>query len=292
MKRVLTAVVLIPLVLLAVFKAPSWLFTLLCGAVALLALKEYLDLVEAYGVKPLRWLSYFVVAAGLCVEAWINFISLGYLFQPTAVTAAVSVVVAIIFISPFLFLVAAMRQPELLTAFPSAAASAFGTYYVGASLVCVATLQDSGWYPLIFTFFAVWAGDIVAMYTGKAIGRHKMSRRISPNKTWEGAIGSVVGSVVACWLLTYFALRIAELLHNSGQIILRVHPAWLFILFAVVINIAAQLGDLVESLIKRGAGVKDSGTMLPGHGGILDRIDALLFAAPVALILFDFVRYK
>ena len=289
MKRVLTAVVLIPLVLLAVFKAPSWLFTLLVGAVALLALKEYLDLVEAYGVKPIRWLSYIVVGAGFCVEAWIHFVSLGFFLQPSIVIAAATAVLATIFVSPFLFLVAAMRQKELASAFPSAAASAFGTFYVGASLACLATLQDSSWFPLIFTFFAVWAGDIVAMYTGKAIGKHKMAPRISPNKTWEGAVGSVVGSVLACWLLTHASPRIeATVYHASNGI--GEHRTVMVIISAILLNIAAQLGDLVESLIKRGAGVKDSGTMLPGHGGILDRIDALLFAAPVALILFEFIR--
>jgi phosphatidate cytidylyltransferase len=110
--------------------------------------------------------------------------------------------------------------------------------------------------------------------------------------------------VLACWVLTHFAGSIQQLVYHAPFATFYtplaatsfsmpetgMMPVWMLVVLAVVLNIAAQLGDLVESLIKRGANVKDSGTMLPGHGGILDRIDALLFAAPVALILFEFVR--
>ena len=293
MKRVLTALVLIPLVLLAVFKAPSWLFTLLVGIVALLALKEYLDLVERYGVKPMRWLTYGYVAFSFltyiacdktaCYWLQSSLQSIGV--EWSSVSTAMN---APLWLAAFLFLMAGMRRKDLSSSFLAAAASMFGMEYIGVSLVCLALLQGKGWFPVIFTFFAVWAGDIVAMYTGKAIGKHKMAPRISPNKTWEGAIGSVVGSVAACWLLAHFAQRINVVAYGPKP--LAMPSLWFVITGAIVINIAAQLGDLVESLIKRGANVKDSGTMLPGHGGILDRIDALLFAAPVALILFEFVR--
>ena len=305
MKRVLTALVLIPLVLLAVFKSPSWLFTLLVGAVALLALKEYLDLVEAYGVKPVRWLSYGLVAFSfltyiMCDKNVLSYWT-GLLPQPlgTRTVDVISFMNGILWFTPFLLLVAVMRRADVSSALPAAATSMFGVYYVGASLASLALLQGHGWYPVIFTFFAVWAGDIVAMYTGKAIGKHKMSPRISPNKTWEGAIGSVVGSVLACWALTHFAPSINVAMHAPFDVsrhdfdVLKYGGLLngpMITLFAIFLNIAAQLGDLVESLIKRGANVKDSGTMLPGHGGILDRIDALLFAAPVALVLFEFVR--
>ncbi len=296
MKRILTALVLIPLVLLAVFKAPSWLFTLLVGAVALLALKEYLDLVEAYGVKPIRWLSYAVAACPFLLLVSMDFFPPGWNHTPgLALELTRGICGLAIFFSPFLFLIVAMRAPEMKKGFPSAAASLFGFFYVAGSMACLALIQGFGWYPVIFAFFAVWAGDTVAMYTGKAIGRHKMSPRISPNKTWEGAAGSIVGSILACGLLAHFAPAIDRASHlDLINTFARDHAAWLAIIFvvpaAILLNIAAQLGDLVESLIKRGANVKDSGTVLPGHGGILDRIDALLFAAPVALVLFEFIR--
>jgi CDP-diglyceride synthetase len=109
----------------------------------------------------------------------------------------------------------------------------------------------------------------------------------------------VIGSVIACWALTHFAPAVQHLLHGNlppypadlgADLAPPIFGGGLIFVFAILLNIAAQLGDLVESLIKRGANVKDSGTMLPGHGGILDRIDALLFAAPVALVLFEFIR--
>jgi len=123
---------------------------------------------------------------------------------------------------------------------------------------------------------------------GKSIGRHLMAPRISPKKTWEGAAASLVASVAVGWLLFHYALPLSSALLRAGLIEKRdgifglEQPATEpIVLLTIVINVAAQLGDLVESLIKRGAGVKDSGAILPGHGGMLDRVDALLFAAPV-----------
>jgi len=132
----------------------------------------------------------------------------------------------------------------------------------------------------------VWAGDTAALYVGKTLGRHRLSA-LSPKKTWEGSIGSVAGSVLGGLAIVYAG----EYLLRRGDTLLHiVEPDWQSVLLAVLINLAAQLGDLLESAVKRGAGVKDSGTMLPGHGGILDRIDALLLAAPVlwcALLIKD-----
>jgi phosphatidate cytidylyltransferase len=115
-----------------------------------------------------------------------------------------------------------------------------------------------------------------------------MSPRISPRKTWEGALASMIASLAVGVLLYKYALPISTALLNAhlierkdGMFALEKAPLWPTLALSAAINVAAQLGDLVESLIKRGAGVKDSGTILPGHGGMLDRIDALLFAAPV-----------
>jgi phosphatidate cytidylyltransferase len=130
--------------------------------------------------------------------------------------------------------------------------------------------------------------DVGALVTGMAIGRHAMAPSISPKKTWEGAAASLAASLVVGILLFNHALQISSFLLRLGLIQrrdglfgLEKPELWPIILLTIALNIAAQLGDLVESLIKRGAGVKDSGAILPGHGGMLDRIDALLFAAPV-----------
>jgi phosphatidate cytidylyltransferase len=131
---------------------------------------------------------------------------------------------------------------------------------------------------LLFLMVCVWAGDIAALYIGRRYGRHKLSR-LSPNKTWEGSLASVAGSVLAGLAVVLAGELLSTYYGNTVLHILE--PVWQSIVLAVIINVAAQLGDLLESAIKRGAGVKDSGTMLPGHGGFLDRIDALLIAAPV-----------
>jgi len=134
----------------------------------------------------------------------------------------------------------------------------------------------------------VWAGDIFAYFVGRSLGRHLMSPRISPKKTWEGAVASVIASVAVGTTFYHYALPISSALlqahliqKRDGIFGLQTPPLLPIVVLSAVLNVAAQLGDLVESLIKRGAGVKDSGAILPGHGGMLDRIDALLFAAPV-----------
>ncbi len=131
---------------------------------------------------------------------------------------------------------------------------------------------------LLFLLVCVWAGDIAAFYVGRRYGKHKLSR-LSPNKTWEGTLASVGGSVLAGLAVVFTGELLSTYFGNTVLHILE--PVWQSAVLAVIINVAAQLGDLLESAIKRGAGVKDSGTILPGHGGVLDRIDALLLAAPV-----------
>jgi phosphatidate cytidylyltransferase len=167
--------------------------------------------------------------------------------------------------------------------------STFAFVYIALPMASLVQLREQwrGAFLLLFLLLLVWAGDIFAYFVGKPLGRHRMSPRISPKKTWEGAIASVVASVGVGILMFHYAQPISTALMHGGLIKQKdgifTHEASLtpVIVLSVVLNIAAQLGDLVESLIKRGAGAKDSGAILPGHGGMFDRIDALLFAAPV-----------
>ncbi len=140
--------------------------------------------------------------------------------------------------------------------------------------------REDGPAILLFLFICVWMGDIAALYIGKNFGKRKLAPKLSPNKTWEGAIASVVAS--AGFGMGLIAL--GDSLSRTGSSFTRLHtsePWWQSLILAIILNVAAQLGDLLESALKRGVGVKDSGKLLPGHGGILDRIDALLLAAPV-----------
>ncbi len=263
MKRVLTAVVLIPLVLLLVFLAPRWLFTPAVAVMAALAAWECMDLAGRSGAKPPR-IAVLVALAALFAgnyqwpdwtAAIFGMLSLALLVYCTLVKPAAQVMA-------------------------DASASIFCVVYVGLTLLAVPTLREQANGPSLVTFLlcVVWAGDTAALYVGRRWGRHKLAPTLSPNKTWEGAVASVAGSLMA----TAGLLQLATLLQqnwNSGMLSYPEAPGY-WLMLAVIVNVAAQVGDLAESALKRSAGVKDSGSLLPGHGGMLDRIDAVLLAAP------------
>jgi len=285
-KRIATAVVLIPIVLLLVLKAPLYLLSIVAAAVALLAIAEFLKLVTHYSVEPMTWCTYIFV---VLFFIFVTFASSGRtpLVETTAMLYGIVVTAAL---ASFVFMTEAMRRTNLKTAYPAAAASTFAFGYIAIPMALLVALrqQPAGAIWTIFTLLAVWSGDIFAYFVGKAMGRHHMSPEISPKKTWEGAIASIVASIIIGTLWIHSApgisstlLRIGLIDRRDGMFGLEQPQLWPIILLSAVVNIAAQLGDLVESLIKRGAGVKDSGAILPGHGGMLDRIDAMLFAVPV-----------
>jgi phosphatidate cytidylyltransferase len=183
-----------------------------------------------------------------------------------------------------------MRRTELASGYPAAAASVFAFTYIAVPMALLVQIrqQPAGAILVIYTLLVVWAGDIFAYFVGKAIGRHRMSPEISPKKTWEGAVASVVASVVVgtLWFqhsagISTWLLQAGLIERRDGMFGLQEPSLGVIVALSAIVNIAAQLGDLVESLIKRGAGVKDSGAILPGHGGMLDRVDAMLFAVPV-----------
>lgn len=286
LKRILTAVLLIPIVLLLVLKAPVPVVALVTALVALLAVQELLKISAAYKIRPLHWPTYIFVGLFFLFLA----VNLGHdtPLMSTSVFAGSAAFAATV--APFVFLVIGMKREDLSTGFPAAMTSAFGFAYIALPLGCLVQIREqaSGAFLLLYLLLLVWAGDIFAYFVGRSLGRHLMSPRISPKKTWEGALASMIASVGVGMLLYNYALPISTMLLNShliekkdGVFALEKAPLGPVILLSAMINIAAQLGDLVESLIKRGAGVKDSGTLLPGHGGMLDRVDALLFAAPV-----------
>jgi phosphatidate cytidylyltransferase len=285
-KRVATAVVLIPLALLLVMKAPLYVLAIVAGAVALLAIAEFLKLATHYAVQPLGPATYTFVAL-FFVFVIVASTNRTPLVETTAMLYGIALAAAL---APFVFLTAAMRRATLTSGYPAAAASAFAFVYIAIPMALLVAIrqQPAGAIWTIYTLLAVWAGDIFAYFVGKSLGRHRMSPSISPKKTWEGAVASVLASVIVgtLWIqhapgISSALLRVGLMDRRDGMFGLEQPPLWPIILLSAVVNVAAQLGDLVESLIKRGAGVKDSGTILPGHGGMLDRIDAMLFAVPV-----------
>jgi phosphatidate cytidylyltransferase len=178
-----------------------------------------------------------------------------------------------------LFVVIAFRSP-LERVLLDTAASVFGLLYIGYALATIPLIwaAERGPSLLLLLFCVVWSGDTAALYVGRSLGKRKLAPKLSPGKTWEGSIASVGGSMIVTLLL----IGLGEWMVRHNLTGLSYDGSWLhWLVLAVVLNIAAQLGDLVESALKRGAKVKDSGSLLPGHGGVLDRIDALLLAAPV-----------
>ncbi|HEX7158481.1 MAG TPA: phosphatidate cytidylyltransferase [Edaphobacter sp.] len=280
MTRILTAIVLILAVLALIFFGQLWMITLAAALVAELAAWEYLKLASAGAQNngtalhiPIWWmalgtaLGFIVTLPSFPVEAQLPVLS--------AITLA-------------LFAWNGFRAP-LTQVLPDTAQGLFGLLWIAYPLTLIPLLwkQEDGIALVIFLMVCVWAGDIAALYIGRAFGRHKLAPRLSPGKTWEGAIASVIGTLIAA----YAVVAIGNALTARGNTILHIsQPLWQTLLLAAILNIAAQAGDLLESAVKRGAGVKDSGAILPGHGGILDRIDALLVATPVlwfALLLKD-----
>jgi phosphatidate cytidylyltransferase len=265
MKRVLTAAVLIPLVLVLVFLGPrwQWLFTAATAAVAALAGWEFLGLAKQKGAAPPR------IAVLLAIVALFG----SWFEWPDQLASTLGILV-------FALLVVCTFGRPTEMALLDASVAMFCLLYTGFTLISLPALhaQNNGPSLVVLLLCAVWAGDTAALYIGRPFGRHKLAPRISPQKTWEGSIASIFGSLLAAGALLASASYLAR--WNSVALSYADEVWWYWLILAVIINIAAQVGDLAESALKRSAGVKDSGTLLPGHGGILDRVDALLLAAP------------
>jgi phosphatidate cytidylyltransferase len=253
--RVAIAVPLLAAVLAAAYFDAWWLFAVAVVA-AILALHELYTLIRP--LRPLVLAGYAGLLAGLIgAEAG----GVEWLFAGLLST----------FLFAFaLYGVAETRQSGTVTI----ATTILGAFWIGAGIASLLLLRDFGSDHIgrlaIFTvLLAVWAGDTAAYFAGRLFGRHKLARVLSPGKTWEGF---VTGTIVTV-LVVFFAL------YEDRETFLAI---WEGIVLGVVIALAATVGDLFESAVKRDMQVKDSGKLLGGHGGVLDRIDALLFAAPAA----------
>jgi phosphatidate cytidylyltransferase len=285
MKRIATAAILVPVVLILVLRAPVPLVALFAGVVAVLALREFFKIAQSYGITPIR-LPLYILSALLFAAVAFQSTS-----QPLLATALMMYAVGFVSVlAPFLLMSAAMTRPELGAGLPAASAGSFAIGYIALPLALVVQLRHmwAGSFLVLYLLLLVWVGDTAAYYAGRTLGRHKLAPRISPGKTWEGSIASFIASVaLGLWMFAHarevseFLLSIGLIERAQGYFSPEIPSLPTVGLLSAAINIAAQLGDLVESLIKRGAGIKDSGSLLPGHGGVLDRIDALLFAAPV-----------
>jgi phosphatidate cytidylyltransferase len=241
------------------------MITLLAAIVAGLAAWEFRGFTVAGGCPLPIWWTFGAIAAFF----------LAVFYQPDDTITVVSTVTLI------LFAVAAFKT-SLERVLWETSAGVLMLIYVAYPLTLIPKIynEENGIALLLFLFLCVWSGDIAALYIGKRYGKRKFAPHLSPNKTWAGAIASLVASVIFGMAI----VLLGDWFSQQGSSFTSLHtsdPWWVFVLLAIGLNAAAQFGDLLESALKRGAGIKDSGTLLPGHGGVLDRIDALLMAAPV-----------
>jgi phosphatidate cytidylyltransferase len=255
MKRVLTAAVLAPTVLYVVLAGPAWSFFLVVSLVAALCYWEYSVIAQIPRTETI---------AGILG---------GSLFLFVEGNAALLVLILL----PLLAMAMALRFRDLANVLPDTAAQTLGLLYIYGAWKTAFLLHSISPYWLTFGLVVNWIGDTGAYYVGRNFGRHKLAPIVSPGKSWEGAAASVITAVI-------FGLLFLPRFVGAGL----VGAA----MVAVAANVAGQVGDLAESAIKRGAGVKDSGTLLPGHGGMLDRVDSSLFSLPVLYAVIYFAGIK
>jgi phosphatidate cytidylyltransferase len=249
MKRVLTALFLVPISVYAALFAPRWFFFAIIAIVALLCFREYAAITE-------------------------SFAPLGYVAGLLVLIATPDQMFQLLVLSALAAMCLTLSADDPGKAFTRTASLILGIVYIFGSWKTGILLHDINPNWLMFGLMVNWVGDTGAYYVGKNFGKHKLAPLISPGKSWEGAAASVVTGVA--FGLIYLPLTIrGTSLFRAG-------------LLALAANVAGQLGDLAESAIKRGAGVKDSGDLLPGHGGMLDRVDSTLFALPVLYSLLRF----
>jgi phosphatidate cytidylyltransferase len=260
-KRVITALWGVPLVILAVwFDEPLPWFTILAAVLGLLGAWEFYRITGVAGTRPLAvfglaWTLFFIISPHFDYD----------LTLPLLLTSAVVLSLALL-----------LDLPKKEGLFAGWSWTMAGLLYIGWLLGLLVALRleaGRGWVYL--ALLATFGSDTAAYFIGRAFGRHKMAPRISPGKTWEGAVGGLLGAVIVSLLFT---------LDTPVQLPLGYTVA---VLLGVLVSVFGQIGDLAESLLKRSTGVKESGGLLPGHGGLLDRLDSVLFAAAAVYVFYQ-----
>jgi phosphatidate cytidylyltransferase len=264
-RRVATALIVLPALLLAFFLGPPVLGVALVAAAAAIGLAEFFRLMRAREIRPLRRTGFVLAAAMFLDVAYPGWY--GAPFWPLAALLLLTVTLR--------------RGVSLPETVPAAAATLLGATYLGAlggtigALRILPPMADGAW-RLVLLLAIIMAADTAAFFVGHAFGRHRLAPDVSPGKTIEGAIGGVLGGALGALALRGIGLPALPLLDTIG--------------LGLLVSGMGILGDLDESLLKRWAGVKDSGTLFPGHGGMLDRLDSLLFGAPLLYYYFLYAR--
>jgi phosphatidate cytidylyltransferase len=263
-RRVATALVALPSLLAVVFLAPPVAGWVLVAAAMLVGLHEYYGLIRARQMRPVA-LPGLLLGAALFVEiGYPGGLDLGWI--PLAALPALS---------------APLARRDFSEAVPAAALTVLGSLYLGALGGCIAGLLvieplAEGPWRLVMLLATIMASDTFAFFVGHALGRRRLAPLISPGKTVEGALGGLVGGIVGALAVAVPAFPDLAWPHA--------------VVLGAAVAVAGVAGDLFESVLKRWAGVKDSGRLFPGHGGMLDRLDSLLFGAPILYYYFQYLR--
>ncbi len=278
-RRLGVAAVGIPLGIALIYYG-GWVLALVLALVALLGTLEVYGLAAARGWRPFLWIG---GAAGVALPLWAAHAGSFEAFAPVALLVLVAV--AFVSLGAAVFRRGAEGDPLL-----AVGTTLFGVAYASLPLAFALLLRSwppageagpgsVGMYLLILPLVITWMGDTGAYFVGRGLGRHKLLPSVSPAKTVEGAIGGLVGSMFGAALLAWLFLGPASGAHL---------PIVAALVLGCVVGAASQLGDLAESVLKREAGVKDSGSLLPGHGGVLDRFDAVYVSVPLTWALLPF----
>lgn len=262
--RELTAAALAPLTIYLVGWGHPMVFNGAIALISLLALYEFLDLGRKKGYQ---------IPVFLCIAIALVIIA-AFVLDDLSVEIGMFATLLVIPAS-YVF-----GHGDLDNALPSSAIAVLGTMYVGMLGGCLIRLRHDfaeGPKLVFFLLLVVWLGDSGAYYVGKKFGRRKLSPRISPKKTVEGLLGGITTSVITAVVIHLTFFREFPLLHA--------------IIVGAVLSVAGVVGDLAESMWKRSAAVKDSGTLIPGHGGFLDRFDSILYTAPILYVYWAFTKH-
>ncbi|MDI6890013.1 MAG: phosphatidate cytidylyltransferase [Thermodesulfovibrionales bacterium] len=249
LKRIAVAAVLLPALYLYIMYLPAIYFLFFLIFMSVIAMSEFYSMYRLEGM--LRYAGLF---------SGVSILSISYISKDLLLDIIIFSVIAIAGIR-LLF----KRNP--MSSLSEISLPVFGLLYIPCLLTFQAQIREIGPEWIILLYATVWAADSVAYYLGTLMGKRKLYVEVSPNKTVAGAAGSLVGGIIAAMIMKATLIPVLSV------------PSALLI--GIIIGIISVLGDLVESMFKRDAGVKDSGTIIPGHGGILDKIDGVLFAGPI-----------
>jgi len=260
--RAITGLFFVSFIILATIFG-SWYFQVLFGVVAILALNEFYSLFKDSNVKP-------NLSQGVIVGALIYLVSL---YSINEQVLSVYLIGLLVILFPLVGFAELYRKK--VTPFQNMGVTVIGLFYVVLPfvLINVMRLNTDNFWPVLSIFILTWCSDTFAYLVGRKIGKRKLFERISPNKSWEGFVGGLLFSVLAGLIIAYF----------TDDSFVK------YVVYGIVISSFGTLGDLVESMLKRSLKIKDSGTILPGHGGLLDRFDAVIFVIPIIYFLELFI---